>query len=375
MEYDVVFEGGGAKGIAFLGACEELFARGHTIARIVGTSAGAIFASLIAAGYDAAAARAAVARRDENGTLLLARLLDPPVELGPEILDDGELVRMLDAVDIPLVSESTERRVNRTLIRSLTRVPQLRQLLLFLEKGGFYEGDVFVRWLGGLLEERCPGLGSATFAQLHGTTGRDFSLVASDLDDRRMLVFNHRTTPDLPVVLGVRMSMGIPGVWKEVLWQPGWGRYLGRDLSGHVIVDGGLLSNFPMHLIATDMAEVVEVMGPEDPRRVPNLGFLIDEELDDPAFTQAPPEQLSALAPVQRRLARLIRTALEARDRYVVERCMANHEVCRLPARGYGTTEFDMSQPRFDALVDAGRRAAAAWFDHAEQRHHPPQPG
>lgn len=69
MKLDMVFEGGGAKGIAFLGALAELERRGMEPDRIVGTSAGAIFATLLAAGFDAKSLRKAVARRDEKGGL------------------------------------------------------------------------------------------------------------------------------------------------------------------------------------------------------------------------------------------------------------------------------------------------------------------
>ena len=42
--FDIVFEGGGAKGTAFVGALEVLFGAGHKHRRLVGTSAGAITA-------------------------------------------------------------------------------------------------------------------------------------------------------------------------------------------------------------------------------------------------------------------------------------------------------------------------------------------
>jgi len=51
MKYDLAFEGGGAKGMVFVGACEEFFRRGHSFGRLLGTSAGAITATLPAAGY------------------------------------------------------------------------------------------------------------------------------------------------------------------------------------------------------------------------------------------------------------------------------------------------------------------------------------
>jgi NTE family protein len=38
------------------------------------------------------------------------------------------------------------------------------------------------------------------------------------------------------------------------------------------------------------------------------------------------------------------------------------HEICRLPAGGYGTTEFDMSEQRMAALIEAGRVAMNAFF-------------
>ena len=52
MEYDLVFEGGGAKGMVFVGAMQEFLARGHSPGRLLGTSAGAIAAAMVAAGYD-----------------------------------------------------------------------------------------------------------------------------------------------------------------------------------------------------------------------------------------------------------------------------------------------------------------------------------
>src|SRR5262249_42911955 len=50
---DVVFEGGGAKGLAFVGALQALQEADLRIRRVVGTSAGAITALMLAAGYTA----------------------------------------------------------------------------------------------------------------------------------------------------------------------------------------------------------------------------------------------------------------------------------------------------------------------------------
>jgi hypothetical protein len=60
------------------------------------------------------------------------------------------------------------------------------------------------------------------------------------------------------------------------------------------------------------------------------------------------------------RLQRLVDTATTAHDKMVIDEYESL--VVHLPAAGYGTTEFDMSDERRAALVDAGRTAVAAYF-------------
>ena len=76
-----------------------------------------------------------------------------------------------------------------------------------------------------------------------------------------MLVLNHRTAPDVPVAMAVRMSMSIPFVWREVVWQKEWGTYCGIDKTGATIVDGGVLSNFPIDLVACSDERIKKIMG------------------------------------------------------------------------------------------------------------------
>ena len=53
MLIDGVFSGGGLKGFALVGAYQVLEEKGYQFQRVAGTSAGAILASFIAAGYTA----------------------------------------------------------------------------------------------------------------------------------------------------------------------------------------------------------------------------------------------------------------------------------------------------------------------------------
>jgi len=82
MEINAVFEGGGVRGIALAGAAAGALDAGYTFHRTVGTSAGALVAALLAAGYNASELEEQVAGMDWPG------LLDPvPVAKVPAIGD------------------------------------------------------------------------------------------------------------------------------------------------------------------------------------------------------------------------------------------------------------------------------------------------
>jgi NTE family protein len=97
-------------------------------------------------------------------------------------------------------------------------------------------------------------------------------------------------------------------------------------------------------------------MGNTDADAAQNLGLLIDETLPvaGAANTKQTPLLLTHARTVQR-LGRLVDTMMGAHDNDEIR--AHESEICRLPAKGYGTTEFDMAQERLDALVAAGRNA------------------
>ena len=243
--FDMVFEGGGAKGIALSGAVGALRQRGHRPGRLVGTSAGAITATNLAIGYSPEEILASSKARTPEGRPIYTTVDDPPT-----LTDDD------------LVHAGGSSSVERALLHGVLRVPALASMLSLVERGGLHRGDAFLAWMEGCLEGRGAGYGRATFAELHEATAVDLSVVTTDTTGQRMLVLNHRTAPRVPVAWGVRMSMSIPFYWDEVIWQRHWGPYRGEDLTGHVLVDGGMVSNFPLHLMAEPTSpSVVAVMG------------------------------------------------------------------------------------------------------------------
>lgn len=375
MEYDLVFEGGGAKGMVFVGALQAFEAEGHTPGRLLGTSAGAITAALLAAGYTSDEMLAALAER-EGERSVFAGFMGVPEAPDKAALQTSATRDLLRRLNLPFVPDGFEEKLDDWLIEWMAAQPGLRHVISFIERGGWYSADNFLKWLrrrldSGSFKGAPRAFSGLRLAEFHAATGVHLSLVASDVTAQQMLVLNHQTAPRLPVVMAVRMSMSIPLLWQEVIWDADWGPYrVGsgpeRDLTGHAIVDGGLLSNFPLELLVSSDERVTAVMGPKSGARV--LGMLIDEAqavpgADEAATRAAPPSgglRLGQLQTIQR-LGNLVNTTLSARDKMVIE--TFENLVVRLPARGYGTVEFDMTDERRERLVAAGREVMAAYLE------------
>ena len=98
-------------------------------------------------------------------------------------------------------------------------------------------------------------------------------------------------------------------------------------------------------------------MGDTDPNGALTLGLMIDEtkEVPDAPVNESEEDDDDRESKALNRLKRLADTMTDAHDRRVIEA----HEklVCYLPAKGYGTTEFRMSEERRQALVNGGKQA------------------
>lgn len=365
MKYDLVFEGGGAKGMVFVGAMQAFEAKGHTYGRLLGTSAGAITAALLAAGYSAQE-MLEVLNEKESGKSVFLSFLSTPTGFDRKYIENSVTYTFLQRVNIPLVPESVERAVDNWLINALMLQSGYRSLFSFVELGGWFSAHKFIEWMAqkldsGVYRGQPRRFSQMTLAEFFAATGAELSVVASDTVGEQMLVLNHLTAPNCPLVWAVRMSMSIPLLWPEVEWQAGWGRYRNRDITGHLVVDGGLLSNFPLELFISNQPHVTNVMGPKQSEGV--LGLLIDETLpveNAPVNIGNPSLDIKELRTV-RRIGRLLNTALQANDKMVID--SFEQLVARLPAQGYGIIEFDMSDRRREALVMAGREKMLQYFD------------
>jgi len=369
MEYDLVFEGGGAKGMVFVGAMDEFYRRGHTTGRLMGTSAGAITAALTAAGYTTEEMMAALAETDDEGHPVFAGFMGAPGDFPEEVISDGAFSQLLKKLDIPLLPDFLEEPLEEMLLKLFSKKVPANNLLSLVELGGWYSADKFIDWLEKKMDEgtfqgQPRRFSKLTMKQFNEITGKDLTLIVADTSGEMMLAINHRTAPDCPVVWAVRMSMSIPMLWQEVIWEKEWGTYRGEEIDGHAIVDGGLLSNFPIELFISNSRIITDLMGDKNHENV--IGMLIDETMpvpgtDQPTASTSGGIKLGELQTVKR-LGRLVSTLMGARDKAVIS--AFEQLVVRLPAKGYGTVEFDMTEERRTLLVDAGRQAMKRYLDH-----------
>ena len=381
MLYDMVFEGGGAKGMVFVGALAELEARGYFPGRLIGTSAGSIMATLLAAGYSVKEMSAALSETVDGQPVFLG-FLETQEALTKDEISHSTIRELLRDVNLRFVPDQVEGILDDAIASALANSQVTSRIFSFIERGGFYSAQNFLSWLRGKLNAGIYPLdrgahqkgeprafGDMNLAEFRNATGIDLTLVASDTSGAELLILNSRTAPDCPIAWAVRMSMSVPLLWNEVVWKEAWGTYRGKNISGHSVVDGGLLSNFPIELFISNQPQVTAVMGAKVAEEMDLLGFLIDETLDVPG---APVEkamakgiEFSKLPPVTR-ITNLVNTMMQARDKSVIE--AFERFVVRLPAKGYGTVEFGMSDERRDALIAAGRTATTAYLDRLEAK-------
>ncbi|WP_262173978.1 patatin-like phospholipase family protein [Saccharococcus sp. Marseille-Q5394] len=192
MLIDGVFAGGGLKGFALVGAYQALEEKGYRFKRVAGTSAGAILACFIAAGYTG-----------------------------------KEIEQMMQEEDLKLLLDPR---------KMILPIPFMKWLLLYLRMG-LYQGNALEDWFF----EKLSAKGIYNFADLPEGS---LKLVASDLTNGKMIVLpddlvHYGIEPGMfSIARALRMSCSIPFFFEPVRFKAPTGET--------IVVDGGVLSNFPM---------------------------------------------------------------------------------------------------------------------------------
>ncbi|XP_029642782.1 uncharacterized protein LOC115217281 isoform X2 [Octopus sinensis] len=186
---NLVFEGCGVKGYAFVGTLKVLEKVGilYNIKRFAGMGSGAIVACLLAIGYDANSVQS---------------LLDMHLQ-------------------------------------SLTVDLQYTPNVSHEEALGWKDGRRFHDWLGEILTHRFQDA-DISFQQLYDKIGHELCIPVMNLNQNKMEYFHPKTTPDFVIRRAVSLAMSIPGIYRP--------RKLSlSESSGDFYMDGGIICNYPIH--------------------------------------------------------------------------------------------------------------------------------
>ena len=203
---NLVMEGGGVKGFAYAGALQVLDSMGilKNIQRVAGTSVGAIQGALLAVGYSS-----------------------------------GEIIELTAHIPLKQFNDG-----GWMLAGGISRLNK---------QFGWYKGKKIAQWVEDLIAAK-TGNGHITFAELHRESAdkgyKDLYITGTDLTWQTLRVFSYETYPDMRICDAVRISLSIPLYYRAVLMDDNGKVYEKSNDKQllHVMVDGGVLSNYPLFL-------------------------------------------------------------------------------------------------------------------------------
>ncbi|WP_096201216.1 patatin-like phospholipase family protein [Bacillus sp. FJAT-45350] len=291
MKVDGVFAGGGVRAFTFIGVLEEMESQGYTFERLAGTSAGAIIAALIKAGFTS-----------------------------------KELRDVLEPLDLSTFMDKTNKLLPFRFIQWIGVYYRL----------GLYKGDKLEEWLEEILRQK----GIRTFEDLPKGS---LKIIASDLTRGRILVLpddlkEYGMIPEkFSVARAIRMSCSIPYFFQPV-------KLYNTMKDKSIIVDGGVLSNFPMWVFMED--EKMKL-------KRPVIGFRLTPELDE-----IPANKITNAFDMFHSLFETMRKAHDVR--YISKHHAAN--IVFIPFDEVKATNFLLNDKEKEALIAIGREHTRAFL-------------
>ncbi|MEG0693160.1 MAG: patatin-like phospholipase family protein [Oscillospiraceae bacterium] len=313
LKCNATFEGGGVRGIGHVGAACVMEKAGYQFANLTGSSAGAIVASLLAVGYTG------LEIKEEMKTL------------------DYLKFKQKDVLDYFGVAG---------------------KLFSVLFEFGIYNADYFENWLHNLLLKK----GKTVFGDIKadhpilGMLPYKLQVTASDLTDEKLLILpgdlkKFGIDPDTySIAKAVRMSMCIP-----IFYEP----FRLKDSNGleHFIVDGGLLSNYPIWILDD---------GKTNPE-FPTFGFKFVEDSTNRPIRNESGSKMDIVDYIKL----IVSTALDSCDKQYISISSGDYQrTIAIPTtiKVYGkhknisATDFNITKTESAALFNSGSKAAESFL-------------
>lgn len=289
MKIDAVFEGGGVKGIGLVGAVCCLENNGYKFENLAGTSAGSMVAALVAAGYNGA---------ELKDIILKTKYIN---FLGETFLDKIKVLSL------------ASKGIN------------------LIKNKGIYSGDAIEDYMEELLKAKRK----TRFKDVSRNGKCYLKIIASDITRGRMLILpddlkDYGIDPmNFKISKAVRMSTAIP-----LFFQPVKLNYKNKI---SLIVDGGILSNYPIWIF--------DVAGTP---RWPTFGLKLTE--NKPTFTSKGKTDIISFS------IDVVRAMVSRNEEMYVK----NKDWVRtigIPTLGIGGTDFNITEEQSLKLFESGYKS------------------
>ena len=310
--YNIVMSGGSLKGVSFIGCVkflEETDSVGYAV-NLVGTSFGSLVLFMLALGYSS----------DE----------------------------MIDNL-VSCIGENSPDRKEDTKKKPLA----IKAILKCLERGGMDNGSIVLECIKRPLIRKFER-SDITFIELAKMTGKNLVVTGSNLTKTRCEFFSVDTTPNMSVVLALRISTSIPLIFDPIIHE------------GSVYVDGALFNNFAIEYVlgSTNRGSHGETLGI----------IMEDDDLHDQLSPQQPCVDIGSLLPLFLKavLSRLNSDSSQkskeasSHANVVIVRVLSSEMKIRVPIKSLSfsleSLAFSMSRSDAIAIVQYGYEASKDAF-------------
>lgn len=299
---NLCFEGGSVKAFSFVGAIQRLEELGliKNIKRVIGSSAGCIFALSVACG--------------------------------------------IKSIDMKNIISNTDFSKFRD-----DSYGYVFDIIRVIKHYGICRGDKLYDWYSQLLY-KFAGNESITFEELYKKTGIDLVITGTNLTKSKTEYFSHSNYAKMQVRLAMRISTSIPLFFKAI------------ELDGCTYVDGGMLNNYPIWYFNENGENTLglKLMG-WDESIDPNKGSIENKEeiieIDDNSIDHTDQDTSNIKVYTES----LINSMMFQIERGYIKKGYWDKSVV-INTGKISTLDFDLSNEKKNWLIKQGYNATKAYF-------------
>ncbi|QOS78701.1 patatin-like phospholipase family protein [Paenibacillus sp. JNUCC31] len=322
---NLVFEGGGVLGCAYVGVIEGLSDKGilPLISRVGGNSAGSIVALLISLNYS-----------------------------------PKEIIKELTELDLKKFADD-----DWGLIRDTTR---------FFNKYGWHKGQEMMKWLEEKIKYK-TGSKDTTFGQMQllkkEKNFKDLYVTGTNVNRRFSRTFSHEKDDAMRIADAIRISMSIPLFFEAVEYEE------------ETYVDGGVLLNYPIKMfdrqrflenkengVEIGFYEKFQLESISDPfiYNKETLGFRIDSEIQRDIISGVMPPESHHINNIYDFSKNLIGSILDFQQNVSLMDLDYDRTVFIININKVSAINFKISQEEKDILIKSGKESTLKYFQNFE---------